>query len=297
MVTKVSLIIPTYNRGEILADTIRMAAGQDYPDYEVIVVDQSPVVSDAARRAISDAGRPVRLIHLPRPNLPAARNAGVRAANGDIIVFVDDDVVIGSEFVTSHVRVYDKKTVGGATGLTFGPHEFDEETLCEKLLSLYNTKERYSDGTASVRWVAGCNCSFRRGAFIDAGMSDPRFTGYAEDADLSVRVEHLGYTLLFDPRIRLRHLALASGGCELRADGPAKERALEETCRMYLFFCLKNRMIRGGATTVRSVWSMYRHYSLNRSLIQSWGDLTNRQKLFFRSLIGAFRLIRAPRRD
>jgi GT2 family glycosyltransferase len=291
MLTKASLIIPTYNRGDILADTIRMAAAQDYPDYEVIVVDQDSVIPDAVQRAIQDGGPRVRMIRPSRPNLPAARNAGVRAASGEIIVFIDDDVIVGPEFIGAHVRAYEDPRVGGATGLTMY-HERDEYIVSEGLLSMYGTKQRNTDGTASVRWLVGCNCSFRKCAIVDAGMSDERFTGWAEDADLSVRVGNLGYTLLFDPRIRLVHLALPTGGCELRAAG---EQKVEELCRAYLFFCLKNRRIFGLARTIRAIWQTYRRYSLNRSLIQSWRTVCNRQLLFARSVIGALRLIRSPR--
>ena len=239
----------------------------------------------------------MRMIRPSRPNLPAARNAGVRAATGEIVIFVDDDVIIEPDFISGNVRALENDSVGGVTGLTLRPDERDNEQVRETQLSLLGCKERFPDGTASVYWTSGCCSSFRTSAIVEAGMSDERFTGgaWSEDADLSVRVASLGYKLIFDPRIRLIHLALPSGGCENRTDGHASEKKAEEQCRLYLFFCLKNRRIFGLARTMRAVWQAYRQYSLNRSLIQSWRTACGRQLLFARSVIGALRLIRSPK--
>ena len=90
------MVIPTYQRGDVLADTISMALRQDYRNFEVIVVDQSPETPPRVRALLkASADRPLRYLRLSTPNLPGARNAGVRAATGEIIVFIDDDVVIG----------------------------------------------------------------------------------------------------------------------------------------------------------------------------------------------------------
>src|SRR5882762_11172627 len=92
---RMSVVIPTYNRGSILADTLRMVLQQDYDDYEIIVVDQSTECSPEVEEVIATAAEKIRYLRLHVPNLPAARNAGVRAATGDIIAFIDDDVEIG----------------------------------------------------------------------------------------------------------------------------------------------------------------------------------------------------------
>src|ERR1700733_2038251 len=103
----VSVIIATYNRGEVLCDTVAMALAQDYPDFEVIVVDQTPEPPAMVREFVKAAGDRLRYVRREIPNLPAARNTGIRIARGEIVVFIDDDVIIGPEYVTAHVRLYE----------------------------------------------------------------------------------------------------------------------------------------------------------------------------------------------
>ena len=69
----VSLIIPTFNRGALLADCLDTALEQRYPDFEVIIVDQSPTVHEKLEGLMSAHGDLLRYHKLPAPNLPAAR--------------------------------------------------------------------------------------------------------------------------------------------------------------------------------------------------------------------------------
>src|SRR5437870_1137860 len=101
---KVSLIIPTYNRGAVLCDTIAMSLDQTHSDYEVIVVDQTASVDPKVRDYIHSLGDQIRYCRLPKPNLPAARNAGVRLATGTVVIFIDDDVRIPRDYVASCIR-------------------------------------------------------------------------------------------------------------------------------------------------------------------------------------------------
>ena len=296
MLTKATLIIPTYNRGEVLAETIRMAADQDYADYEVIVVDQDPVIPHVVYRAIADAKRPVRLIRLAHPNLPAARNVGVRAANGEIIIFIDDDVVIGSEYVRQHVRHYSDSAVGGVMGLTLPPRRADEEAEIRHALHRFYASDASVDGVAQVTWMLGCNCSYRKSAIVVGGMSVERLTGSAcseRCSTLAIRVRHLGNKLLFDPQIRLVHLEIVTGGCENRPTEADLERRLQERCRLQLFFSLKNRSIFGVRGVVSTLWGSYRNFAFNRSSFKSARGLVRSQIRFIRNLTGAIRMARS----
>lgn len=123
-----SLIIPTYNRGDVLLETLEMAVVQEYGTYEIIVVDQTKSIDSRLPSYLSPAGDRIRYIHLPEPNLPAARNAGIRAAKGDIILFVDDDVRIEPDYLAAHMRNYEDPTVGGAMGALV--QSFDSDGRC-----------------------------------------------------------------------------------------------------------------------------------------------------------------------
>src|SRR5260221_14539982 len=76
----VSLVVPTYQRGEILSQTLIMALSQNYPDFEVIVVDQSKDVPESVKCLVNSSNGLLKYIRLSTPNLPSARNLGVATA-------------------------------------------------------------------------------------------------------------------------------------------------------------------------------------------------------------------------
>jgi len=91
MATFVSVIIPCYNQARFLAEAIQSALDQDYPNKEVIVVnDGSPDNTREVAAAFGD-----RIIYIEQPNNGAAgaRNAGIRASKGEYIAFLDADDV------------------------------------------------------------------------------------------------------------------------------------------------------------------------------------------------------------
>ncbi|HTS50320.1 MAG TPA: glycosyltransferase family A protein [Bryobacteraceae bacterium] len=85
----VSVIIPVRNGELYLAEAIDSVLKQTYPPHEVIVVDNGS--TDGSRRAAERFARLVRVIDEPVPSIARARNAGVQAASGDLIAFLDAD--------------------------------------------------------------------------------------------------------------------------------------------------------------------------------------------------------------
>lgn len=88
---RVSVVIPTYNRKEWLSETIRSVLAQTYKDYEILVVDHGS--TDGTAEAVDkEFGGSVRYSALANCPLPACpRNAGIRAARGDYVAFLDSD--------------------------------------------------------------------------------------------------------------------------------------------------------------------------------------------------------------
>lgn len=265
---RVSVVIPTYNRGAILAATLKILLQQDYDNYEIVVVDQSPQCCPEVEHVIAAAPEKIQYLRLDVPNLPAARNAGVRAATGEVIVFIDDDVEIGADYVRSHLRHYNDQSVGGVTGVTIPrSHKFTQEHI-HYALRAHEAILVHADGKAHLSWMVGCNSSYRKDAIVKAGMSDERFSGsaWAEDADLSVRVRHLGFVLLFDPDIRLVHLEAPAGGCENRRDSEKREL---ERLLLYSYFILKNRRIIGTMFAINALVRSYRRFAVTRKALRS----------------------------
>jgi glycosyltransferase involved in cell wall biosynthesis len=264
----VSLIIATFNRGALLADTLRMALAQDCKDYEIIVVDQSDSVPDALRRFLFETRARLNYIRLSEPNLPAARNTGVRMAKGDILVFIDDDVVIEADYLSRHVRHYSDPAVGGVMGLTL-TRDRDAEAALLYYTGLCEIHGPVGlDRTVTTPSLIGGNTSYRRQAFLSAGMSDEQFSGSAvgEDFDLSWRVGRLGSSLLLDPRIQLFHLEAAAGGCDNR--NPVLQNQIrQQHLELHLYFFLKHWRHMRFSKIRRHLWSSYRGAAMNRRTV------------------------------
>jgi glycosyltransferase involved in cell wall biosynthesis len=276
-----------------LAETLELALSQDYADYEVIVVDQSREIPQSVTERVLESQGRARYLRMSPPNLPGARNLGVRAAKGDIVVFIDDDVRIANDYLTQHARYYVDPQVGAVMGLTV-PVNGNPAMALKGSSSLFGIRAKYAGETVSVSWVLGGNTSYRKAAVVAAGMSDERFTenAWSEDADLAVRVRHLGYRLLWDPKIKLIHLEIPQGGCCNRNTEQEETR-----CRLYLFFCLKNRAILGRRMLARNIWQTYRQYAFNTVLLRSWKRAIRGQLLFARCIYAALRMCPTKRRQ
>jgi cellulose synthase/poly-beta-1,6-N-acetylglucosamine synthase-like glycosyltransferase len=85
----VSVIIPTYNRGWIVKEAIDSVLGQDFSDYELIVVDDGS--DDNTREILGAYGKAITVLQQPNRGVSAARNRGIAAAAGGLIAFLDSD--------------------------------------------------------------------------------------------------------------------------------------------------------------------------------------------------------------
>ncbi len=86
----ISVIIPTYNRAKLLVEAIRSVQAQNYADLEIIVADDGS--TDHSAQIVTQFGQTVVYLRLPRRGQPAAtRNAGLRAARGEFVAFLDSD--------------------------------------------------------------------------------------------------------------------------------------------------------------------------------------------------------------
>src|SRR5207249_4997559 len=107
---QVSVIMSTYNRGELLDDAVRSVLAQrvdSTPPFELIVVDNNS--TDTTREIIerfAAADRRVRHLFEPQQGLSFARNAGIREARAPLIAFIDDDVRAEPDWVAAIVRAF-----------------------------------------------------------------------------------------------------------------------------------------------------------------------------------------------
>ena len=261
-----SIIIATFNRHDILGATLASVLKQDYEQYELIVIDQSTLSYAGVHRFAADSAVPFQYLHRPVPNLPKARNTGIEMAEGDIVIFIDDDVLLDANYIAHHARHYLDPTVGGVTGLVLSLDAANADPIAQA--KTHRCLRRPTlDQPVDVRWLSGCSMSYRKTALLDVGGFDIAYTGssWCEDVDVSVRVSQRGLRLLFDPHIRLVHLAAPRGGCQNRAVTKASNTAREHA-DLTLYFVVKNSSRIGIAWKLHTLWNIYRQYALNRQV-------------------------------
>ncbi|MDJ0735587.1 MAG: hormogonium polysaccharide biosynthesis glycosyltransferase HpsN [Nostocaceae cyanobacterium] len=226
----ISVIIPTYGREEPLRDSIVDVLKQDYPNFEVLVVDQTPKHQpeiEAFLEAQTSADK-IQWFRLKWASLPGARNYAVRRAKGEIILFIDDDVKLQPEFLAAHAknyienpeigaiagRVFDKMKLGESGGnlqIEYLPPEAMDPGIAWYYIDLVHTVK-----PQQVLSARGCNMSFRREIFTKYGLHfDERFRGSAvrEESDFCLRLRQTGYKIWYDPKAHLVHLGEETGGC------------------------------------------------------------------------------------
>jgi glycosyltransferase involved in cell wall biosynthesis len=238
----VSVIVPTYGREEPLCTVIKELLEQDYGNYEIIVVDQTAGHTEATEAFLADLPERVRVIRRAEPNLPAARNEGMRAAEGDVILFVDDDARVSPAFVGRHASHYASEGTDAVAGAILDvekryaamwPREADDPCLQYfKACWQYNRPRE-------VTHAPGGNMSFRSEWMEKTGGFDEAYIGpgFREESDFFIRVVRAGGRVLYDPRCWLIHpQGFREGGCWQAFDGlPGWERYYN-----HAYFVLKN---------------------------------------------------------
>ena len=225
----VSIIICTKNRPADLRACIMSLKRQDYSPFEIIVVD-----NDAAGTAKTVAAATgVKYVPAPlKPNLPYARNVGLEASKGEIVVYCDDDIEAYDGWLSALISSY-REGVGGVGGQVIIPENsglMEEELETSKgakkaflkVLSFLIDYKGHGKVTNSgqvtgfyginavqeVDHMQGCNMSFRKELLErTGGFDEAQGEGYPfrDDTDASIRVKRLGCALLLNPDAKVFH--------------------------------------------------------------------------------------------
>jgi GT2 family glycosyltransferase len=226
----ISVIIPTYRREKLLVDSIVDILKQDYPHFEVLVVDQTQnhePETQAFLEEMANAGK-IKLFRLDWASLPGARNYAVRRAAGEIVLFIDDDVQLVPGFLAAHAQNYvQNPEIGAVAGRVFDRMKLGDSggdleieylppAAMDPGIAWYHIDLVHTTKPQQVLTARGCNMSFRREIFTQHGLKfDERFRGSAvrEESDFCLRIRQTGYKIWYDPQAYLVHLGEETGGC------------------------------------------------------------------------------------
>lgn len=214
---KVSLIIPTYNREEILCNTIKYALNQQCQNYEILVIDQTVKHTNETYRYLNKISPHVRVIKHYPPSSPGARNRGIREAKGEIVILIDDDVIIEKDFIAQHLKYYGNPKVVGVTGRVDQESRFITRIpsfLKSDFIQWISTQKFMDMSEREAYRAAGGNFSFRKKTAMQVGLYDENFIGtyWGEEYDFSLRLRGSGHKIIYNPKAIIYHLNEPKGG-------------------------------------------------------------------------------------
>jgi GT2 family glycosyltransferase len=192
------------------------------PD-EIIVVDQNQPELAALTSALA-ANPKAKHLRFKTKGVTLNYNRALAAARGEIVLFLDDDVVPDERLIEEHLACYARDpAVGGVMGRVEQPSgDLPPERIRRvgsfapwsgKVVANFNAKER-----REIDVVQGLNMSFRREVLLKEDGFDLGFVGnaYYFEADVGLRVRGAGFKILFEPRANLRHLMAPAGGTRVK---------------------------------------------------------------------------------
>ncbi|MGA9588182.1 MAG: glycosyltransferase [Terracidiphilus sp.] len=207
---KISVIIPTYNRRHILERTLPGVLTQDFPsqDYEVIVVMDGS--TDGTSEMLRDL-KPtccLRVLESQHRGAGAARNVGIRAAAGELVLFLDDDLITTPDLLRQHCASHsgvDPCAVQGRMYIAPDSSQTIIRNVIERIGDSYyrnispSINLRFPEGMSSVYVLSYLvNGSVPRDALIRCGGFDEKFLA-AEELDLGLRLWKMGLSFRYQP--------------------------------------------------------------------------------------------------
>jgi GT2 family glycosyltransferase len=208
----ISVVVPNRNGAATIGWCLSAAFASDYPRFEVVVVD------DASEDGSVEAIRafPCRLVRLAgHGGVSRARNAGARAATGELLFFVDADCLLRRETLSLAAAAYGEhhnRVLGG----TYTPLPADRDFFSRfqsVFIHHFETKRAEPDYVAAHAMAVDAGLFERSGGFLEGS-----FLGVAasvEDVELSHRLRRAGCELVLDPRIQVQHVFRFSLGRSL----------------------------------------------------------------------------------
>ncbi len=194
-----SVVVCSYNGASTIRDTLEACVKLDYPDYEVIVVNDGSTDSTQEIAERYD----VKLINLKNGGLSNARNTGIYESSGDIVAYIDDDAYPDPQWLKYLALAYHGTDFGGMGGPNIAP--LSDGFIAECVANAPGRPVHVLHTDEIAEHIPGCNMSFRREVLLDVGGFDPVYTAAGDDVDICWRVQSRGYRIGFHPSAFVWH--------------------------------------------------------------------------------------------
>jgi GT2 family glycosyltransferase len=190
---RVSVVVCSYNGGRTLEQCLQSLRALQYPDYEIIVVDDG---STDETRSILPRFPDVRVIHQANLGLSVARNTGLQAATGSIVAYTDSDCFVDPHWLNHLVYQFQRCDAAAVGGPNLTPED-GRLAACVAASPGQPTHVLESDQVAEH--IPGCNMAFRRELLLAIKGFDPLYRKAGDDVDICWRLQQAGYWITFAP--------------------------------------------------------------------------------------------------
>jgi biofilm PGA synthesis N-glycosyltransferase PgaC len=197
----ITILVPCYNEADNAEETLGAALAVDYPDFEVIAInDGSRDNTGAVLDAIAARNPRLRVVHLVQNQGKAtAMIAGASLAKSEILVGIDGDALLDPHALRWIARIFQRSDLGAVTG---NPRIRNRTTILGKLQvgefsATIGLIKRAQATYGRLFTVSGVICGFRKQALADAGWWSPRTL--TEDVDITWRIQLAGWRIGYEP--------------------------------------------------------------------------------------------------
>lgn len=210
---RVSVVVASYNAAHTLADCLDSLLHLDYPDYEILVIDDGSTDDTPGLTAGYPQVRTLR--HKVNLGLSTARNLGIRAATGDVIAFTDADCRVDRDWLRYLVAGLNADP--GLAGIG-GPNLLppDDSAVAAAVMASPGGPAHVMLDERRAEHLPGCNFAFWKWALEAIGGFDPVFRRAGDDVDVCWRLQRRGWGLGFSAPAFVWHHRRAAVGDYLR---------------------------------------------------------------------------------
>lgn len=187
----ISVVVCSYNGAATIEETLRALVSLDYPNKQIIVVNDGSTDATAAIAARYD----VQLISTENRGLSNARNTGLDAARGEIVAYIDDDAYPDPQWLKFLAVSFMQQDVGAVGGPNIAPP--DDGDIAECVANAPGGPIHVLVGDQIAEHIPGCNMAFRAEKLRAIGGFDPQFRVAGDDVDACWRLMETGEVIGF----------------------------------------------------------------------------------------------------
>lgn len=269
-----TVLVPSYNRLAHLVELLRRLQDQDYPDFDVLVIEQSTEADPVDLLTVQDlvdADPRFGMLRYGRLGVSGARNEGMEHATGEIILIMDDDdLPAGNDWISHHMRNYEDPNciaVHGGETRSSGASPAIERLFPRIAYHLAMSYTVFGTPVAlpgitrrkeGVRYLRGGNSSIRREWAIRAGGWVDECGNGQEEHDFSFRLRALMSSqqyIAFDPTARQIRRTHIPGGAGRRTGTMAHE--IDGNVRFYFGVIARRQPWRVGLLLPFYPWVIF----------------------------------------